>query len=175
MVTKLRYLRLEEIEPSTFWTLTQVLSPGLQWWKPLGYWSLESDMTVVWIDIWNLQSSSAAKNIINCQFNVRWYIGIIQGINMSPGISQYKNCWKWGHLTLSCHSYVSRCAKYYGAHITKHHRKKVWCCMENKKVNCVVTMEREPYPHIFKCINYKGDHQVDSYSCPYWHNCFNRE
>jgi len=41
MVTKLRYLHLEEIEPSTFWTLTQVLLPGLQWLKPLGYWGLD--------------------------------------------------------------------------------------------------------------------------------------
>ena len=40
MVTKLRYLRLEGIKPSTFWTLTQVLSLGLQWLKPLGYWGL---------------------------------------------------------------------------------------------------------------------------------------
>ncbi len=30
-------------------------------------------------------------------------------------------------------------------------------------------------PHVFKCVNYKGDHQVDSYSCPYWHNRFNKD
>ena len=29
-------------------------------------------------------------------------------------------------------------------------------------------------PHIFKYMNCKGDHQVDSYSCSYWRNCFNR-
>ena len=55
--------------------------------------------------------------------------------NMNPGISQCKNCWKWGHSTLSCHSHISRCAKCYGAHITEHHREKVWCCMDNKKAN----------------------------------------
>jgi len=32
--------------------------------------SPKSDMAVVWVDIWDSQSSSLAKNIINCCFNV---------------------------------------------------------------------------------------------------------
>ena len=94
---------------------------------------------------------------------------------MNPGIPQCKNCWKWGYSTLSCHSHISRCAKCYGAHTMDHHREKAWCCMENKKDNRVATKEGEPCSYVFKCMNCKGDHQVDSYSCPYWHNWFNRD
>ena len=94
---------------------------------------------------------------------------------MNPGVPQCKNYWKWGHLTLSCRSHISRCAKCYGAHETKHHREKAWCCMENKKANHVATNIGEPCPHVFKCVNYKGDHQADNYSCPYWHNHFNKD
>ena len=94
---------------------------------------------------------------------------------MNSDIPQCKNCWKWGYLTLSCCFYISRCAKYYGAYNTEHHRKKVWYCMNNKKVNQAATKESELCPHVFKYINYKGDHQADSYSCSYWCNCFNKD
>ena len=96
--------------------------------------SPKSDMVVVWVDIWDSQSSSLAKNIINCHFNIGHFITTIKGTNMNPGVPQCKNCWKWGHSTLSCHSHISRCTKCYGAHTTEHHREKVWCCMNNKNV-----------------------------------------
>ena len=137
--------------------------------------SPKSDMAVVWVDILDSQSSSLVKNIINYHFNIGCFIATVKDTNMNPGVSQCKNCWKWEHSTLSCHSYISRCAKCYGAHTTKHHREKVWCCMDNKKANRTATKEDEPYPHVFKCINCKGDHQVDSYSCLYWCNYFNRD
>ena len=137
--------------------------------------SPKSDKAVVWVDIWDSQSGSCAKNIINRQFNVGRFIATVCRTNMNPGVPQCKNCWKWGHSTLSCRSHVSRCTKCHGAHNTKHHREKAWCCMENKKTNHVATIAGEPCPHIFKCMNCKGDHQVDSYSCPYWHNWFNRD
>jgi len=97
--------------------------------------SSKSDKVVVWVDIWDSQSGSVAKNIINHCFNIGCFVTAIRGTNTNPSIPQYKNCWKWGHLTLSCCSHISRCAKCYGAHITKHHREKVWCCMYNKKAN----------------------------------------
>ena len=75
--------------------------------------SLKSDMAVVWLDIWDFQSSSLAKNIINHHFNIGCFIATIKGTNMNPGVLQ--------------------------------------------------------------CMNCKGDHQADSYSCLYWHNHFNRE
>jgi len=137
--------------------------------------SPKSNKAVVWVDIWDSQSGSAAKNIINRHFNIGCFVATIRGTNTNPDIPQCKNCWKWSHSTLSCHSHISRCTKCYGAHITKHHRKKAWCCMDNKKANQAATKEGEPCPHIFKCINCKGDHQADSYSCPYWHNRFNRD
>ena len=85
----------------------------------------KSDMVVVWLDIWNSQSSSLVKNIINCRFNIGHFIATIKGTNMNPGVPQCKNCWKWRHSILSCCFHISRCAKCYGAHTTEHHRKKV--------------------------------------------------
>jgi len=54
--------------------------------------SLKSDKAVVWVDIWDSQSGSAAKNIINRHFNIGCYIATIQGTNTNPGIPQCKNC-----------------------------------------------------------------------------------
>ena len=54
--------------------------------------SPKSDMSIVWIDIWDVQSSSKAKMLINRYFNVSRYITTIRGANMNPGISQCKNC-----------------------------------------------------------------------------------
>ena len=137
--------------------------------------SPKSDMAVVWVDIWDSQSGSLVKNIINRRFNIGRFIATVKGTNINPGVPQCKNCWKWGHSTLSCCSHISRCAKCYGAHITEHYREKAWCCMENKKLNCLATKEGKLCPHAFKCMNCKEDHQADSYSCLYWRNCFNRE
>ena len=86
--------------------------------------SPKSDMIVVWVDIWDSQSGSLGNNIINRCFNIGRFIATVKGTNMNPGVLQCKNCWKWGHSTLSCRSHISRCAKCYGAHITKHHREK---------------------------------------------------
>ena len=96
-------------------------------------------------------------------------------MNTNPSIPQYKNCWKWEHLTLSCCFHMFRCTKYNRAYFTKYHRKKVWYCKENKNSNRLATIERELCPHVFKCTNCKGDHQADSYICPFWCNCFNRD
>ena len=137
--------------------------------------SPKSDKAVVWVDIWDSQSGSCVKNIINRQFNIRWYIATVRKTNMNLRIPQCKNCWKWGHLTLSCRSHISRYAKCYGAHDTEHHWEKVWCCIENKKLNCVATNIGEPCSHVFKYVNCKRDHQADSYSCLYWCNHFNKD
>ena len=83
--------------------------------------SPKSDKAVVWVDIWDSQNGSCAKNIITWRFNVGRYIATVRRTNINPGIPQCKNCWKWGHSTLSCRSHISRCAKCYGAHDTEHH------------------------------------------------------
>jgi len=48
--------------------------------------SPKSDMSIIWIDIWNVQSRSKAKSLINQYFNVGRYITIIRGANMNPNI-----------------------------------------------------------------------------------------
>ena len=55
--------------------------------------SPKSDMSIIWIDIWDVQSGSKAKSLINRYFNIGRFITIIQGANMNLGISQCKNCW----------------------------------------------------------------------------------
>ena len=64
--------------------------------------SPKSDMAIVWIDIWDAQSSVKAKGLINWYFNVGRSIAMVRMANMNPGIPQCKNCWKWDHSTFSC-------------------------------------------------------------------------
>ena len=52
----------------------------------------KSNMAIIWIDIWDAQSDTRAKDLINRYFNVRMYIATIRGANMNSGILQYKNC-----------------------------------------------------------------------------------
>ena len=50
------------------------------------------NISIIWIDIWNIQSGSKVKGLINRCFNVGRYITTIWGANMNPGIPQCKNC-----------------------------------------------------------------------------------
>ena len=54
----------------------------------------KSDITIVWIDIWDSQNKSKAKSIINWKFNIGWYITIVYGININFRVLQCKNCWR---------------------------------------------------------------------------------
>ena len=54
--------------------------------------SPKSDMTIVWLDIWDVQSGYNTKMLINRCFNVGNYITTIREANMNPGIPQCKNC-----------------------------------------------------------------------------------
>jgi len=139
--------------------------------------SPKSDMSIVWIDIWNIQSRNNAKMLINRCFNVGNYITTIQGANMNPGIPQYKNCWKWGHATFSCRIQGAKCVKCNGPHKSEHHWEFGWCCKVNAKINLprLETKKGEPCPHTFKCLNCHGDYQADSNQCPFWRHRFNRE
>jgi len=85
--------------------------------------SPKSDMSIIWIDIWDVQSGSNAKMLINRCFNVGWYITTIRGANMNPGVPQCKNCWKWGHMMFSCRIQGSKCIKCNGPHKSGNHRK----------------------------------------------------
>jgi len=48
--------------------------------------SPKSDKAVVWVDIWNSQSGSCVKNIINRRFNVGRFIVTVRGTNMNPRV-----------------------------------------------------------------------------------------
>ena len=139
--------------------------------------SLKSDMAIVWIDIWDVQSGKNAKLLINRCFNVGNYIATIRGANMNPGVPQCKNCWKWGHSTFSCRIQGAKCVKCNGPHKSEHYREFGWCCKANNKINPLrlETKKGKPYPHSFKCSNCKGDHQADSNTCPFWRHRFHRE
>ena len=137
----------------------------------------KSDMAIVWIDIWDVQSGQNAKLLINRCFNIGNYIAMVREANMNPGVPQCKNCWKWGHSTFLCQIQGAKCIKCNGPHKFEHHREFGWCCKANAKINPLrlETKKGEPCPHSFKCSNYRGDHQADSNVCPFWRHRFNRK
>ena len=132
--------------------------------------SPKSDMTIVWIDIWDVQSGHNTKMLINRCFNISNYIVTIRRANMNPSVPQCKNCWKWGHSTFSCRIQGAKCVKCNSPHKSKHYREFGWYCKANDKINPprLETKKDEPCPHSFKCSNCKGDHQADSNHCPFW-------
>ena len=134
-------------------------------------------MSIVWIDIWDVQSRTNTKMLINRCFNIGKYIATIWGANMNPGVPQCKNCWKWGHATFSCRIQGSKCIRCNGPHKSENHREFGWYCKPNNKINPLrLEMKKgKPCPHAFKCLNYHGDHQADSNVCSFWHHCFNRK
>ena len=139
--------------------------------------SPKSNMAIVWIDIWDVQSSNNVKMLINRCFNVGIYITTIRGANMNPGVPQCKNCWKWGHTTFLCRIQGAKCIKCNGPYKSEHHQEFGWCYKANAKINLLrlETKKGEPYPHSFKCSNCCGDHLADSNQCLFWRYRFNRE
>ena len=139
--------------------------------------SPKSNMSIVWIDIWDAQSSKNAKMLINRCFNVSNFIATIRGANMNSGVPQCKNCWKWDHATFSCKIQGAKCIKCNSPHKSEHHKEFGWCCKANPKINPLrlETKKGELCPHSFKCSNCYGDHQADSNLCLFWRHRFNRE
>ena len=78
--------------------------------------SLKSDMSIIWIDIWNMQNNSKAKTIINRCFNIGSSIATVCEANINSSILQCKNCWKWGHIASVCHIQEVKCVKCNGPH-----------------------------------------------------------
>jgi len=52
----------------------------------------KSDMSIIWINIWDSQSRFKAKSLINRRFNVGSFIATVQRANMNSGVLQCKNC-----------------------------------------------------------------------------------
>ena len=48
--------------------------------------SPKSDIAIIWINIWDAQSSSKAKILINQWFNIKRFITTIQDANMNPDV-----------------------------------------------------------------------------------------
>jgi len=124
--------------------------------------SPKSDISIIWIDIWNVQSRSKAKSLIDQCFNMERYITTIRGANINLSVPQCKNCWKWRHTTMFCRIQGSKYIKYNGPHKSKNHCQFSWCCKANKNTNSshLETKEDEPCLHVFKCSNCRGNHQA---------------
>jgi len=58
--------------------------------------SPKSDMAIIWFDIWDSQSGSSTKLLINHFFNFSRYITTIRATNMNP-VSQTS----FGHISIS--------------------------------------------------------------------------
>jgi len=56
--------------------------------------SPSSDMSVIWIDIWDSQKGSKGKTLINCSFNFGCHIATVWGTAMHPGVAQCHNYWR---------------------------------------------------------------------------------
>jgi len=60
------------------------------------------DMAIIWLDIWDSQSSINTRGLINRCFNVGSFIATVWGMNMNLSVSQCKKYWKWDYSTHSC-------------------------------------------------------------------------
>ena len=131
-------------------------------------------MLIIQIDIWDVQSGSKAKCLINRCFNVGRYIATICGANVNLSILQCKNCWQQRHATMSCHSQGSKCVKCNSSHKSENHQQFEQYCKANKKINFphIEIKKDNPCPHSFKCLNCHGDYQVDSNICLFWKHRF---
>ena len=49
--------------------------------------SPKSNMVIIWLDVWDIQSRSKTKSLINKCFNIGNYIATIHGANMNLGVS----------------------------------------------------------------------------------------
>ena len=139
--------------------------------------SPSSDMSVIWIDIWDSQKGSKGKTLINCLFNFGRHTATVRGTTMHSGVAQCRNCWCWGHPTHVCRAQGAKCQKYGGPHRVENHKLLAWCCKANPKSNPPreVTTDGVPCPHTFKCLNCKGDHSADDNKCPFWHHRFDKQ
>ena len=73
--------------------------------------SPSTDMSVIWIDIWNSQKGSKDKTLINHSFNFGHHTATVRGTAMHPGVTQCRNCWHWEHPTHACHAQGAKCQK----------------------------------------------------------------
>ncbi|KAJ3561033.1 hypothetical protein NP233_g10445 [Leucocoprinus birnbaumii] len=97
--------------------------------------SPHSDMSVIWIDVWDSQGGTKAKCLVNRQFNIGRSVATVRATAMHPGVAQCRNCWKWGHPTHACRAQSAKCQICGGPHQKQNHRSLAWCCKANEKAN----------------------------------------
>ena len=131
--------------------------------------SPKSDMSIVWIDIWDMQSGTNTKSLINRKFDIGSFIAIVCGANINPGVLQCKNCWKWSHIASVCRIQEFKCVKCNSSYQFIHHRQFVWYYKANDKTNStrLETKKGKPCLHSFKCSNCKREYQANSTKCPF--------
>jgi len=66
--------------------------------------SPSSDMSVIWIDIWDSQKGSKGKTLINRSFNFGRHTATVRETAMHSGVAQCRNCWRWRHPIHVCHA-----------------------------------------------------------------------
>ena len=139
--------------------------------------SPSSDISVIWINIWDSQKGTKGKTLINCLFNFGCHTTTVQRTAMHPRVAQCCNCWHWGHPTHTCHTQGTKCQKYSRLHRVENHRSMAQCCKTNPKSNPLreATADGTLCPYTFKCINYKGEHSADNTKYPFWCHCFDRQ
>jgi len=71
--------------------------------------SSSSDISVIWIDIWNSQKDSKGKTLINCLFDFGYHTATVRETAIYSEVTQYHNCWHWGHFTHACHTKDAKC------------------------------------------------------------------
>ena len=96
---------------------------------------------------------------------------------MYSEVVQYRNCWRWEHLTHACRAQGAKCQKYGGPHRVENHRLLAWYCKANPKSNSPreVTADGVSCPHTFKCLNCKSNHTADDNKCSFWHHHFDKQ
>ena len=70
---------------------------------------------------------------------------------------------------MSCRIQGSKCVKCNSLHKSKNYCQFSWYCKANEKTipPCLKTKKDKPCPHVFKCSNCCGDHQVNSNLYPF--------
>ena len=95
---------------------------------------------------------------------------------MNLGVPQYKNYWKWGHMTFSYYIQEPKCMKCNSSYKIEYYHHFDWCCKVNFKINSLYleTKQDELYLYSFKCLNCKSNYQADLNTYPFW-KYYNKE